>query len=97
VGNADFHDGRIIDVRPNADVIRVRVRGASKRIYLAEFPGGKIVRLKRPEEMLLYSLSEMRGNAPQRLFAFVNWDEEDDAELEIEAETLNVVDETPTS
>jgi hypothetical protein len=47
--------------------------------------------------MLLYSLSEIRGNAPQRLFAFVNWDEEDDAELEIEAETLNVVDETPAS
>jgi hypothetical protein len=95
VGNADFHDGRILNVRQDADAIRVRVRGASKRIYLAEFPAGRIIKSDRPEGMLLYSLSEMRTDAPQRLFAFANWDEEDDAVLEIEAARLNVYEADP--
>ncbi len=90
VGNADFHDGSILSVQQDADAIRVRVRGASERLYLAEFPGGRIVRFNRPEGMLLYSLSEMRTKPPLRLFAFANWDEEDDAALEIEADTFNV-------
>jgi hypothetical protein len=94
VGNADFHDGTIIDIRHDAEAIRVRVRGASKKVYIAEFPVGKIIRINRPEGMLLYSLSELRTDPPLRRFAFANWDEEDDAALEIEAETLIVHNES---
>jgi hypothetical protein len=93
VGNADFHDGRILEVGHDTDSIRVRVRGASGKIYIAEFPAGSVLRSNRPEGMLLYSLSEMRTDPPLRRFHFANWDEEDDAALEIEAETLNVLEE----
>jgi len=33
--------------------------------------------------MTLYALSEMDYEAPQRHFLFVNWDDEDDAQLEV--------------
>ena len=92
VGNADFHDGSIVDVQHDTDAIRVRVRGASGKIYVAEFPAGKPVRLNRPVGMLLYSLCELRADPPFRRFVFANWHENDDAALEIDAETLNVHD-----
>ncbi len=91
VGNPDFHDGRIVDVQENAGAIRVQIRGASGRTYVAEFPGGRIVTSNRPVGMLLYGLSEMTGEPPFRRFAFANWDEEDDAALEIDATDLNVL------
>jgi hypothetical protein len=95
VRNADFHDGRIVEVRHDADAMRVRVCGASKRVYVAEFPGGKVLKVNRPVGMLLYSLSEIRTNPPLRHFVFANWDKEDEAALEIEADTLNVYDDNP--
>jgi hypothetical protein len=95
VGSADFHDGRIVDVRHDADAMRVHVCGASKRVYVAEFPGGKVWKINRPVGMFLYSLSEMRTNPPLQHCVFANWDEEDDAALEIEADALNVYDDSP--
>ena len=92
VGSPDFHDGRILRVEQQADLIRVRVRGYSGREYAAEFANGRIVVSNHPEGMLLYSLSEMRGEPPIRKFAFANWDEEDDAALEIDATGLSVRD-----
>lgn len=35
--------------------------------------------------MLLYSLSELSAEPPYRRFVFANWNDEDDAALEIDA------------
>ncbi len=42
---------------------------------------------------MLYALSEMRAPAPLRRFAFANWDDDDDAILEIDAATVRVYEE----
>jgi hypothetical protein len=94
VGNADFHDGSIVEVQHDIDAIRVRVGGASGKTYVAEFPAGKVGKLNRPMRMLLYSLSELRADARLRRFAFANWHEDDDAVLEIHAETLNIYEDS---
>jgi hypothetical protein len=85
-GNADFHDGTLLDFHREGSIVRARVRGASKKIYIVEFTGVQGVRANRPEGMLLYSLTELLGEAPLRRFVFVNWHEEDAAALEIDAE-----------
>jgi hypothetical protein len=35
--------------------------------------------------MILYSVSELSAEPPHRRFVFVNWNEDDDAALEIDA------------
>ncbi|HEV3417678.1 MAG TPA: hypothetical protein VG056_12715 [Pirellulales bacterium] len=90
VGDADFHDGRVIDVQQIGTTVRVRVTGFSHRVFVAEFSGVRVVRSNRPEGMLLYALSERRCEAPLRRFVFLNWDEEDSAALEIDAEEFTV-------
>jgi hypothetical protein len=84
-GNADFHDGTILDVHQEGSFSRVRVRGASKKVYIVEFSGVRSVDASRPGGMLLYSLSELVGEPPLRRFVFVNWDGEDAAALAIDA------------
>jgi hypothetical protein len=39
--------------------------------------------------MLLYALSELRSTPPLRRFSFANWDDDDDAFLEVDAETVD--------
>jgi hypothetical protein len=38
--------------------------------------------------MMVYALTEMPATPPLRRFVFVNWDEEDDASLEVVARDL---------
>ncbi|HTB82094.1 MAG TPA: hypothetical protein VK742_00435 [Candidatus Sulfotelmatobacter sp.] len=90
VGDRDFHDGSILAVERADDSVRVRVRGASGKIFVVEFAKVGAVTSSRPEGMLLYALSEMQGQPPFRRFVFANSDEEDDAVLEIDAERLSV-------
>jgi hypothetical protein len=91
VGDPDFHDGRVVSIGASNDGVRVRIRGASGQMFVAEFGAGRIVRSNKPEGMLLYALSEFRNEPPFRKFVFANWDEDDAAALEIEAETFKVV------
>jgi len=90
VGEPDFHDGSVLTVEQTEDSVRVRVRGASGKTFVAEFTGVRDVRSSRPEGMLLYALSELRGQPPFRRFVFANSDEQDEAALEIDAERLRV-------
>jgi len=93
VKDADYHDATILSVERMADVVLVRVCGYDEKIFISEFSGVRAVRATRPDGMLLYALSEMRGQPPLRRFVFVNWHEDDDASLEIDAERLRVYDE----
>lgn len=89
LGDADFHDGSIVSMDREGDVVRVRVRGASGTLFRVEFSGVRDVRAKSPEGMLLYALCELRSDASQRRFAFANWDQDGDASLEIDAEDVS--------
>ena len=92
VGDPDFHDGSILAVEQEDDVLRVRVRGASGKVFVVTFNGVLAVRKNRPEGMLLYSLSEQRGEPPLRRFVFANWDNDSKACLEIDSTGFSVLE-----
>src|SRR5215468_5570055 len=95
VKEADYHDATILSVDKADAVIRVRVCGYDERTFVSEFGGVRAVQATRPEGMMLYALSEMRSAPPLRRFVFMNWHDDDDAALEIDAETLRVYHELP--
>ena len=64
------------------DVLLEAEDGHRIRIH---FSGVANVVANRPEGMTLYALTELKAQAPLRRFSFVNWDEKDDARLEVTA------------
>jgi hypothetical protein len=90
VGDADFHDGSVLAVEHQGSTARVRVRGASGKVFVVDFGGVRAVRANRAEGMVLYALSELSSEPPLRRFAFANCDEDSPAYLEVDAETLAV-------
>lgn len=91
VGDPDIHDGHVVRVEQKGKRVSVLVRGFSGRRFWVEFSGVESVKSNRPEGMVLYSLSEMEAPAPFRRFVFTNWDEKDDAYLEILARDFRIV------
>ena len=91
VGDPDFHDGSILAVEGQDDVLRVHVRGYSGTVYVVTFSGVVDVRRNRPEGMLLYALCELRSEPPLRRFAFANWDDDSDARLGVDAADFTVL------
>ena len=85
LNNDDVHDGIIRRVSKENDRLQIFIETADGRIVVFEFTGVRNVKQNRPEDMVLYSLSELRETAPLRKFIFTNWDEEDDAFLEVTA------------
>ena len=85
VGEADFHDGSIVSVEQHEENVRVRVRGASGKVFVVDFSGVREVRANEPEGMMLYALSEMTSQPPLRRFVFANWDDQSKAILEVDA------------
>jgi hypothetical protein len=83
LNNDDVHDGIVRKVSEQPDRLRVFVETADGRVVTFEFTGVHQVKQNRPEGMLLYSLTELRESAPLRRFIFTNWEEEDDAFLEV--------------
>jgi len=81
VGDADFHDGSVLAVEHQGSEFRVRVRGASGRVFVVDFGGVHSVRANCPEGMMLYALSELTVEPPLRRFAFINWNEDGEAYL----------------
>ena len=57
-----------------------------------EFDGVTRVSSQSAEGMVLYALVELTSTEPARFFSFVNWDEADDAYLEISADDFRIVD-----
>ena len=90
LGPADFHDGSIESVDRSADRVRVTVRGESGQRYSVTFSGVTELQAVRPEGMLLYALSELPAQGAVRRFSFTNWEDEDDARLEISATAAHI-------
>jgi hypothetical protein len=95
VGPAEIHDGHLVAVERAGDKARVRIRGADGEPIALEFLGVTEFSAVRPEGMLLYGLAELRseGEAHARRFIFANWEEWDDAGLEIAARDFRVLPE----
>lgn len=83
IGDYRVHDSRIKAIESDENTLQVSLISEDNEIIIVKFVGIKSVRSNRPEGMILYSISEMEEQSPFRKFVFVNWDEEDDASLEI--------------
>jgi len=94
VGNPDFHDGFVREVRQESDQVSVEVEGYSGARYVVRFSRVDSVTVHNPEGMLLYALVEMDADAPLRCFAFANSNEPDeeggDSVLEIIAHSFSL-------
>jgi hypothetical protein len=82
-GGPDLHDGKIVKVEQDGDTARVVVAAETGRELEVVFYGVTALKQHRAEGMTLYALSEMDYEPPQRHFVFANWDDEDDAQLEV--------------
>ena len=91
VGDKDFHDGTIVKVDQKPKELTVVIRAYSGTKYLVRFTGVSKVVSNRPEGMFLYALSEFEATGPMRAFTFANSEDEDDAQLDVEAASFSVV------
>jgi hypothetical protein len=93
IGDRDFHDGAVTAVEQEHTTVRVGIRGASGRSFVVEFGGVRALRANCPVGMLLYALIERSSTPPLRRFSFAKWDDDNDAFLEVDAETVDVREE----
>ena len=91
VGPEALHDGHLVSVERSGDTATVRVRTHDGATVELEFSGVQALTAVRPEGMLLYGLAEFETQGPLRQFMFANWEEWDDAGLEIAARDFRVV------
>ncbi len=91
IGIPEIHDAKVTGVQHVDDKVSVILNSYEQKSFRIEFDGVQSITSIRPEGMMVYSLSEMRAPAPIRHFMFTNWDEEDDATLEIWAQGFTIV------
>jgi hypothetical protein len=85
VGPAGIHDGQIVAVERTGDVARVTLKSHGGGSLTVQFSGVRSLTMVRPVGMTVYALCEYSADSPWRRFVFANWDDEDDARLEIVA------------
>jgi hypothetical protein len=89
LGDPDFHDGIIKQVRTELTEVSVEIAGYSGAVYVVQFSGVESVLSHRPEGMVLYALCEAEEETPFRKFYFANSNESGeeggDSKLEITA------------
>jgi len=91
VGPEGLHDGHLVSVERSGDTATVFVRTHEGETLALEFSGVQALTAVRPEGMLLYGLAEFDAEGPLRQFMFANWEEWDDAGVEITARDFRVV------
>lgn len=91
VGPPELHDGSIVQVQESSEGVKVSVQGDDGKPFVVAFSGVRSTSSNRPEGMILYGLAEMKEEGPCRKFIFLNWDEKDEAKLEIIATDFAVV------
>jgi hypothetical protein len=91
VGPADLHDAHILSIYYSGDQLRVTLQSHGGKKVEVLFSGVKRLRTTNPVGMMIYAVNEMRAERPLRRFVFANWDEEDTAYLELEAQDFAVL------
>jgi hypothetical protein len=91
VGPSEIHDATIerVDAELDRLVVTLRCGNASQARLRIELSDPVVVDQKHAVGMTLYSLAELRGAGDRRRFSVVNWDEDDDARLEVEASAVS--------
>jgi hypothetical protein len=92
VGPSEIHDAKVeaVDADSNRLVVILLEGESSGRRWRIEFAEPGAVQREHPVGMRLYGLAELRGRGDgRRRFAFVNWDEADDRQLELEASDIS--------
>jgi hypothetical protein len=82
------HDATIERLEHEGSTLRVRLRSEDGEVIGAEFRGVTQVRATAAEGMLLYALSELRSDGPQRRFVFLNWHEPGEEGTERQLEVM---------
>lgn len=82
-GGHEVHDAKIVSVEHDGDVARIVVEAVDGQRIMFEFSGVAALTQIRTEGMVLYGLSEFEAAAPLHRFVFANWDDDDDARLEV--------------
>jgi hypothetical protein len=59
VGDPDFHDGSLLRVVVEGDLVRIVLQGASGQEYDVRFRRGGVVRSSRPEGMIIYAIGKL--------------------------------------
>jgi len=92
IGNYRVHDGVIKKILQENDKVKVIMESMDKEEISIEFYGVKSIKSFNAEGMMLYSISEMKTDAPFREFIFTNWDDDGDEFLDIIAKEYNYID-----
>jgi hypothetical protein len=85
VGGPELHDAVVVRVDDLGEEVRVIIKGENGETFLVSFSGVKNTSSHEPEGMTLYGMAELKGEPGLRRFVFVNWDEDDPANLEVSA------------
>ena len=91
IGDPDIHDGHIRAIEPSGSKLSVTIEAHKGRRFVVEFNDVLWVKSHCPEDMMLYALAEWKGEGNVRRFVFANWDEGDDAFLEVDAKDFQVI------
>ncbi|WP_166246568.1 hypothetical protein [Paenibacillus turpanensis] len=84
IGDYKFHDAVIENIENEENNLTVILKSIEEKIFSIQFLNVINVNANRPIGMMLYSLSEMREeDTKYRKFVFTNWEDEDDAFLEV--------------
>ena len=83
IGDYRVHDSRIKAMESAENALQVFLKSEDGEIIMVKFLGVKLVNANRLEGMIIYAIAEVKEQYPLRKFVFVNWDEEDEASLEI--------------
>ncbi|MBZ5664447.1 MAG: hypothetical protein LAO30_07565 [Acidobacteriia bacterium] len=94
VGDPDFHDGIIKQVRREVSEVYVEIASYSGAVYTVRFTGVESVISDKPEGMVLYAMGEAEGQPPLREFYFANsnepHEEGGDSRLKIRARAFSI-------
>lgn len=88
IGDYRVHDGKIIEINMTNNNVSVKVQCQKDEILEFVFYDIKFIKENKPIGMWLYSIREMTTDNPYRYFNFLNWDEEDEAYLDIIAKNF---------
>ncbi len=91
IGDYRVHDSKIEGIVLENTLLTVTLRSYEGEAIAVKFYGVQTMNFIRPIGMMLYSISEMNENAPFRKFHFANWEDDDNASLEIVAEQVEII------
>jgi hypothetical protein len=85
IGEPDFHDAVVVKLNTSGRDVEVVIRSEASRFFKIRFLNVQDIQSNRSNGMMLYALAELKATPVGRRFSFVNWDEKDDALLELTA------------